>query len=437
MADEKESEQPKVTGWVTICRSGLSLDGRNISAKMLHDAAGVYKPEEFTAMMWPYHVSSPLYRWNSTNFGKVVALKAEDRPDATYLLAKLQPNKFALAANRDRQKIFTSAEFEKNYMGTGRSFLNGLALTDVPASPWTTELMFSQQQHDSIYGQPEMFSLRAEDSTEDRPMTQDQYDTLLNAIRSKKQQINTTEASANQYSQVLNPVVTQPQPAYTQPQQFAAQPQQFAAQPQPAYAQPQQFAVQPQPAYAQPQQFAAQPQPAYAQPQQIAVQPQPAYAQPQQIAAQPQPAYAQPQQIAAQPQPAYAQPQQFAVQPQPAYAQPQQFAVQPAPVGYPPLSQSPHFVTVPPQVAQQFMTQAPVQQPAQPQQFAAQQPQQYSSQPQATDALNNAQFQHLLTAISGINSGVAGMEQKFAQLMQDTTQTPSLNPAGGNQINIV
>ncbi|HFE1957161.1 TPA: GPO family capsid scaffolding protein, partial [Salmonella enterica] len=294
MADEKESEQPKVTGWVTICRSGLSLDGRNISAKMLHDAAGVYKPEEFTAMMWPYHVSSPLYRWNSTNFGKVVALKAEDRPDATYLLAKLQPNKFALAANRDRQKIFTSAEFEKNYMGTGRSFLNGLALTDVPASPWTTELMFSQQQHDSIYGQPEMFSLCAEDSTEDRPMTQDQYDTLLNAIKSKKQQINTTEASANQYSQVLNPVVTQPQPAYTQPQQFAAQPQ-------PAYAQPQQFTAQPQPAYTQPQQFAVQPQLAYAQPQ---------------------PAYAQPQQFTAQPQPAYAQPQQFAVQPQPAYAQP-------------------------------------------------------------------------------------------------------------------
>ncbi|EBU9537376.1 hypothetical protein DQR93_23480, partial [Salmonella enterica subsp. enterica serovar Bovismorbificans] len=110
-----------------------------------------------------------------------------------------------------------------------------------------------------------------------------------------------------------------------------------------------------------------------------------AYAQPQQFAAQPQPAYAQPQQFAAQPQPAYAQPQQFAAQPQPAYAQPQQFA----------------------------------------------------AQPQSTDALNNAQFQHLLTAISGINSGVAGMEQKFAQLMQDTTQTPSLNPAGGNQVTIV
>ncbi|EAA4712142.1 hypothetical protein DPK85_24990 [Salmonella enterica subsp. diarizonae] len=384
MADEKESEQPKVTGWVTICRSGLSLDGRNISAKMLHDAAGVYKPEEFTAMMWPYHVSSPLYRWNSTNFGKVVALKAEDRPDATYLLAKLQPNKFALAANRDRQKIFTSAEFEKNYMGTGRSFLNGLALTDVPASPWTTELMFSQQQHDSIYGQPEVFSLGADDNQEETHMNQQQYDTLLNAIHNKGVQINDLEARMNNFSRTLTQAGTQPQQPATQPQPTPAQ--QFATQPQPVAAQPQYFAMVP---------------------------------------------------VQNQPQSAYAQPQQFAVQPQPAYAQPQQFAAQPAPVGYPPLSQSPHFVTVPPQVAQQFMTQAPVQQPAQPQQFAAQQPQQYSSQPQATDALNNAQFQHLLTAISGINSGVAGMEQKFAQLMQDTTQTPSLNPAGGNQINIV
>lgn len=384
MADEKESEQPKVTGWVTICRSGLSLDGRNISAKMLHDAAGVYKPEEFTAMMWPYHVSSPLYRWNSTNFGKVVALKAEDRPDATYLLAKLQPNKFALAANRDRQKIFTSAEFEKNYMGTGRSFLNGLALTDVPASPWTTELMFSQQQHDSIYGQPEVFSLGADDNQEETHMNQQQYDTLLNAIHNKGVQINDLEARMNNFSRTLTQAGTQPQQPATQPQPTPAQ--QFATQPQPVAAQPQYFAMVP---------------------------------------------------VQNQPQSAYAQPQQFAVQPQPAYAQPQQFAVQPAPVGYPPLSQSPHFVTVPPQVAQQFMTQAPVQQPAQPQQFAAQQPQQYSAQPQSTDALNNAQFQHLLTAISGINSGMAGMEQKFAQLMQDTTQTPSLNPAGGNQINIV
>ncbi|EJJ4342624.1 GPO family capsid scaffolding protein [Salmonella enterica] len=376
MADEKESEQPKVTGWVTICRSGRSLDGRTISARMLHDAADVYKPEEFTAMMWPYHVSSPVYRWNSTNFGKVLALRAEDRQDATYLLAKLQPNKFAITANRDRQKIFTSAEFEKNYMGTGKSYLNGLALTDVPASPWTTELMFSQQEHDSIYGQPEVFSLGAEDNTEENPMNNQQYETLLNAVYNKGQQINALEARVNHFSQMLNQTGTQQQPAAAQP---------APTQPQPAYVPPQQFAVQPQPAYAPPQQFAVQPQPAYAPPQQLTVQPQPAYAPPQQFAIQPQPAYAPQQQFATQPQPAYAQPQQFATQPQPAYAQPQQ----------------------------------------------------YSVQPQPTDALSNTQFQHLLTAMTGISAGVNGMEQKFAQLMQDTTQTPSLNPAGGNQINIV
>ncbi|EBQ9779244.1 hypothetical protein DMZ73_05940 [Salmonella enterica subsp. enterica serovar Inganda] len=377
VADEKESEQPKVTGWVTICRSGRSLDGRTISARMLHDAADVYKPEEFTAMMWPYHVSSPVYRWNSTNFGKVLALRAEDRQDATYLLAKLQPNKFAITANRDRQKIFTSAEFEKNYMGTGKSYLNGLALTDVPASPWTTELMFSQQEHDSIYGQPEVFSLGAEDNTEENPMNNQQYETLLNAVYNKGQQINALEARVNHFSQMLNQTGTQQQPAAAQPAP-TQQPQ-----PQPAYAPPQQFAVQPQPAYAPPQQLAVQPQPAYAQ--QLAVQPQPAYAPPQQLAIQPQPAYVPPQQLAVQPQPAYAPPQQLAIQPQPAYVPPQQFAVQ----------------------------------------------------PQLTDTLSTTQFQHLLTAMTGISAGVNGMEQKFAQLMQDTTQTPSLNPAGGNQINIV
>ncbi|HAG2211218.1 TPA: hypothetical protein G8V49_003512 [Salmonella enterica] len=372
MADEKESEQPKVTGWVTICRSGRSLDGRIISARMLHDAADVYKPEEFTAMMWPYHVSSPVYRWNATNFGKITALKAEDRQDATYLLAKLQPNKFALAANRDRQKIFTSAEFEKNYMGTGKSYLNALALTDVPASPWTTELMFSQQAHDSIYGQPEVFSLGAEDNTEETLMNQQQYDTLLNAVYNKGQQINALEARVNQFSQMLNQAGAQPQQPATQPQQ---------PQTQPVAVQPQQFATQPQPVAAQPQYFAMVP-------------------------------------VQNQPQPYFANPQQFAAQMQTACTQPQ------------------YLTAIPPQVQQQFV--APVQQSVttQPQQIAAQ-PQQYSVQPQPTDALNNAQFQHLLTAISGLNSGMAGMEQKFAQLMQDTTQTPSLNPAGGNQVTIV
>ncbi|EBW6364291.1 hypothetical protein DPU24_26635 [Salmonella enterica subsp. enterica serovar Oranienburg] len=389
MADTSKSEQPKVTGWVTICRSGRSLDGRTISARMLHDAASVYRPEEFTAMMWPYHVSSPVYRWNATNFGKVVALKAVDRPDATYLLARLQPNKFALAANRDRQKIFTSAEFEKNYMGTGRSFLNGLALTDVPASPWTTELMFSQQQHNSIYGQPEVFSLGAGDNQEETHMNQQQYDTLLNAVYNKGQQINALEARVNQYSQMLN--------------QTGTQPQQHAAQPAPAPAPAQQFAVQPQPVAAQPQYYAMVP-----------------------VQNQPQ---VQPQPIALQ-------------QPQPAFVQPGQFAAQPAP-SHPAFAQPQYFAAIPSQVQQQFVAPAPAQVPAQQPQIQLQpqavtvQPQQYSVQPQTTDAVSAAQFQHLMAAIGGLNSSMAGMDQKFAQLMQDTTQTPSLNPAGGNQITIV
>lgn len=326
----------------------------------------MYKLQGVPAMMWPYHVSSPVYRWNATNFGKVLALKAEDRRDGTYLLARLQPNKFALAANRDRQKIFTSAEFEPNCLGTGKWYLNGLALTDVPASPWTTELMFSQQAHNSIYGQPEAFSLGTDDNTEETPMNQQQYDTLLDAVNNKGLQLTALETRVNQYSQMLNQANAR-QPAQAQPW-----PLQFSAQSLPVL-----------PAYAQP--IAAQPQPAYAQPQQYAVQPQPAYAQPQQYAAQTQPAYAQPQQYAVQPQPAYTQPQQYAIQPQPAYVQPQQ----------------------------------------------------YSVQPQATEALNDTQFQHLLTAISGINNGVANMEQKFSQLMQDTTQMPSMNPAGGQQVTIV
>ncbi|WGE29427.1 GPO family capsid scaffolding protein [Edwardsiella tarda] len=286
---EQAPNQQKITDWVTICRAGPSLDGRKINPQWLRDAAEVYNPQEFTAMMWPFHVTSPMYRWNGTNFGRVSALRTVEIEGVTALQAKLAPNQYAIDANRQRQKIFTSAEFMPNYMNTGKTFLSGLALTDVPASAWTTELKFSQQSPQTIYGQPEEFSLHAQ-STEEHTMDSQQYNNLLSAILSTGHRAAALEARLNQFSlqqpqafaaqQPQAATAFAPQAAFTQaPQAFAAQQPQAATAfaPQAAFTQaPQSFAAQqpqaatafaPQAAFTQvPQLFAAQQPQAFAAP---------------------------------------------------------------------------------------------------------------------------------------------------------------------------
>ena len=128
-----------VTEFVKVGQSGATADGRKIEASWLKEAAETYDTAKYTALIWPDH-----FKWN--NAGKVVELKVEESDGVTSLYAKLQPNELLLEYNKRSQKLFSSMELTPNFADSGKHYLSGLAVTDLPASLGTHELMFSQRK---------------------------------------------------------------------------------------------------------------------------------------------------------------------------------------------------------------------------------------------------------------------------------------------------
>lgn len=150
------------TDWLCIATSGQAVDGRTIEAQWLIDAAETYSRKTYTAMIWPHHPQYDIGEREFTcNLGEVDALKVETEGDVTKLYAQLIPNQFLIDANRMGQKLFTSAEFVTDFAGSGREYLFGLAVTDIPASLGTEKLKFilAGEEKDAERGSLETFSL--------------------------------------------------------------------------------------------------------------------------------------------------------------------------------------------------------------------------------------------------------------------------------------
>jgi hypothetical protein len=150
------------TEWLCIATSGQAVDGRAIESQWLIDAAETYTRSTYTAMIWPHH---PQYdvgeREFTCNLGEVDALKTETRGDIVKLYAQLIPNQFLIDANLMGQKLFTSAEFISDFAGSGKEYLFGLAVTDIPASLGTEKMKFilAGEEKDAERGNLETFSL--------------------------------------------------------------------------------------------------------------------------------------------------------------------------------------------------------------------------------------------------------------------------------------
>lgn len=150
------------TEWLCIASSGQAVDGRVIEAQWLNDAAETYTRNTYTAMIWPHHPQYDLGEREFTcNLGEVDALKVETEGEVTKLYAQLIPNQFLIDANRMGQKLFTSAEFISDFAGSGKEYLFGLAVTDIPASLGTEKLKFilAGEEKDASRGNLETFSL--------------------------------------------------------------------------------------------------------------------------------------------------------------------------------------------------------------------------------------------------------------------------------------
>lgn len=127
-----------------ICTSGKTIDGRVVSAEMLTQAAETYDPEKYGARINLEHMRSLHPDGAFRSYGDVIALKTETNSDGdTVLLAQIDPTKELVALNKERQKIYTSAELKADFKGSGKWYLVGLAVTDSPASTGTEALKFS------------------------------------------------------------------------------------------------------------------------------------------------------------------------------------------------------------------------------------------------------------------------------------------------------
>ncbi|MGJ3523557.1 GPO family capsid scaffolding protein [Nitratidesulfovibrio sp. D1] len=134
------SKPTLTTDFVRIGQSCPTVDGRTIDAAWLLQAAESYRPDLYTALIWPDH-----FRFQ--NYGKVLELKAEEEGGVVALYARLQPNASYLMGNQYGQRLFFSMEIDDNFAGTGRAYLVGLGITDSPASLATSELKFSARRN--------------------------------------------------------------------------------------------------------------------------------------------------------------------------------------------------------------------------------------------------------------------------------------------------
>ena len=136
------------TSWIRIATEGETVDGRRIEPQWLIDMAETYDPTVYTALLWPEHE-----RWYG-NLGEVLELHSESVDGLQRLFAKLCPSPYLISENQRGQLLFTSIEPTEtlNFRGTGKPYLEGLGVTNSPASIGTERLRFKSKESGRLYG---------------------------------------------------------------------------------------------------------------------------------------------------------------------------------------------------------------------------------------------------------------------------------------------
>lgn len=136
-----------------VAVSGPTIDGREIDAQWLKDAAAHYNPATYAARGNLEHVRGITGDKPFTALADVIALKAEDTDivingkteKRTGLFAQIEPTADLITLNKNKQKLYTSIEIHPDFAGTKKAGLLGLAFTDSPASLGTERLEFTSR----------------------------------------------------------------------------------------------------------------------------------------------------------------------------------------------------------------------------------------------------------------------------------------------------
>ena len=193
------------TGWVIAAKEGATVDGRTITKQWIEDMAETYSIEEYTAVIWPEHFRSSWGPFEGKNWGTVDAVKAAKKGGKLCLFVKLTANSYLLDANKDGQKLFMSIEPNLDFAGSGKCYLQGLAVTDSPASTGTTMLKFSIGDNEIQHDYSELESLQHSDFIIAAPQstantaaaTQEQAKGLFNQLINLFSTSQTAEVESN------------------------------------------------------------------------------------------------------------------------------------------------------------------------------------------------------------------------------------------------
>ena len=163
----------KQSGWVIAATEGATVDGRTISKEWINQMAESYSVDEYTALIWPEHFRSSWGPSEGKNWGSVDEVKAAKQKGKLRLFVKITANDYLLAANKDGQKLFMSIEPNPDYKSEGRCYLQGLAVTDSPASSGTSRLKFSIGDNEADHEYSHLETLQHSDfiTTNSEPTT--------------------------------------------------------------------------------------------------------------------------------------------------------------------------------------------------------------------------------------------------------------------------
>lgn len=141
----------KPTKFFRVAVEGATCDGREITRQDIVDMVATYAPATYGARVNMEHIRGLSADGPFKAYGDVLAVKSEPYSmelggktvTKLALLAQLDPTAELQAINSKSQKIYSSIEINPNFAGTGKAYLQGLAVTDSPASLGTEILKFA------------------------------------------------------------------------------------------------------------------------------------------------------------------------------------------------------------------------------------------------------------------------------------------------------
>jgi hypothetical protein len=139
---------------LSIAAVGMTVDGREISEQDVADIVETYNPRKYGARInvdhefnWSGWAAKNLHNVDIPGMlGDVESVQAyENEEGIMCLYAVLAPNQGFVELNKADQAVYFSIEISRDFMGTGKTYLTGLAVTDYPASCYTDRIHFSSK----------------------------------------------------------------------------------------------------------------------------------------------------------------------------------------------------------------------------------------------------------------------------------------------------